>query len=191
LDVLPSELLKAVGAGGTAGAAELTKTLRHASFRTAADPLVKKIGPITMRFDIKSPEAIKWAKEHAADLAKGISSTTRDDIAAAIERSLESGDDPFEDIADAVGSDARAQLIARTETMAAANEGQRQSWDQAVEDGLLPSDAQVGWIATSGCCDECDDLDGETRDLDGEYPDPGGDGPPLHPNCRCTEGIVA
>ena len=24
-----------------------------------------------------------------------------------------------------------------------------------------------------------------------EYPNDGGDGPPLHPNCRCTEGIAS
>lgn len=39
-------------------------------------------------------------------------------------------------------------------------------------------------------CDECEALDGKTTRLNGEYPDPGGDGPPLHVSCRCSEGIV-
>lgn len=189
LNVLPDEILKAIEAGGNAGA----KELKTAEFRAAkrGDPPIKKIGPIKMTFDITSPEAIKWARERAAELAKDLSDTTRDDIKTAIADSLEFGDDPYDDILDAVGSEARASVIARTETMMAANEGQRQSWEQAVEDGLLPEGAQKVWIATSGCCDECDALDGTHVDLDEEYPDEGGDGPPLHPNCRCTEGIVS
>lgn len=76
-------------------------------------------------------------------------------------------------------------------TMAAANEGQRQAWDQAVDDGLLTGDERREWIATEDACPECEALDGALADLDGEYPDEGGGGPPLHPNCRCTEGISA
>src|SRR5204863_36491 len=95
-------------------------------------------------------------------------------------------------ILDAIGDEARATLIARTETMIAANAGQRLGWDQAVDEGLLTGREKRQWIATDDgeLCDECDALDGKTTTLDGEYPDPGGDGPPLHPNCRCTEGIV-
>lgn len=59
----------------------------------------------------------------------------------------------------------RAVLIARTEIMTAANDGQRALWRQA---------AQAG----------------ELNLLDGQYPGDGGQGPPLHPDCRCTEGLV-
>lgn len=157
---------------------------RHASLRTLA--------PIAIRFDVADPNAVKWAKEHAAELADGISETSRERIKDAVARAVAGAgiDEAYDDILDAVGSEARADVIARTETMTAANEGQREAWDQAVEKGLLSEDSKAVWIATSGCCDDCDDLDGETRDLDGEYPDPGADGPPLHPNCRCTEGIA-
>ena len=37
-------------------------------------------------------------------------------------------------------------------------------------------------------CDDCDELDGTTAPINGSYAG-GADGPPLHPNCRCTEGI--
>lgn len=98
----------------------------------------------------------------------------------------------YQDILDAVGDEARANVIARTESMRAANGGQREAWLQAVDSGLLSGRARRTWIATpdEGVCPLCEALDGQTADLDGEYPDDGGDGPPLHPNCRCTEGVA-
>lgn len=146
-----------------------------------------------MKFDAKDPIAAAWAREHAAELAKDLSDTTEQAIKDAVARSFEDPDydraDLEDDILDAVGDDDRAELIARTETMRAANEGQRQSWDQAVDKGLLEGDEKREWIVAEDACPECDVLDGQLADLDGQYPDDGGDGPPLHPNCRCTEGI--
>ena len=75
--------------------------------------------------------------------------------------------------------------------MTAVNEGQREGWAQAVEAGMLDEGSKRVWIATAGACDICDELDGEEVGLDEEYPNDGGDGPPQHPNCRCTEGIVS
>lgn len=166
---------------------DLLKHLSAAVLRSAANP-------ISIRFDATDENAIQWAHDHAAELATGISDTSRERIANAIERAVAGDgiDAAYDDILAAVGDEDRADMIARTEVMTAANEGQREGWDQAVEAGLLPDDSKVEWIATSGCCDDCDELDGETRDIDGEYDDAdAGDGPPLHPNCRCTEGIAA
>lgn len=186
LKTLPGTLAKALKAGGDAGLKLLPK-MRAASLRTAKDlPPVK----LAMKFDVSDPNAIAWAREHAAELADGLSETTEEAVRTAIANTLETGDDAWDAVFEAVGSEARATAIARTEIMTAANEGQRQGWDQAVEAGLLPEDARKVWIATPGCCDLCDELDETETTLDGEYPDPGGDGPPLHPNCRCTEGIV-
>jgi hypothetical protein len=136
------------------------------------------------------PHAIEWASQRATELAKDLSNTTREKVSDALVAFLK-GESSMKDVEDAVGDDDRAELIARTETMTALNEGQRGAWDDAVEAGLLPDDAKRVWIAAPGCCDDCEELDGETADLDGEYPNDGGDGPPLHPNCRCTEGIAS
>ncbi len=195
--VLPSEVKKAQKAGGDAAAKEL-KHLRHAELRAARDdkkPKKVKVYDdpeldLEFSFDVESEAAILWAEEHTAELIEGIASTTRQAITDAIISALKFGSDPYDDIADAVGSDARAGVIAATETMTAANEGQREMWDQAVESGQFPDGTEKAWIATSGCCDECDELDGEHVGLDEQYSGDGGDGPPLHPNCRCTEGIV-
>lgn len=183
LETLPKTLRKILNEAGEHTANTLPQ--RRAASVRAADATFR------FRFDVNDQRAIEWAKDHAAELAKGISDTTRDDIASAVAEALETGEDPREAIADAVGDDARADLIARTEIMSAANEGQRQAWDQAVDEGLLSETAQRVWIATEDACPECDALDGETAPLDDDYPGEGGDGPPLHPNCRCTEGIIA
>jgi len=185
LDVLPGTLLKVAAAGGRA--------TRIPEVRTASELVELRVkgGLLHFRFDSSNPRAAKWAKRHAAELAKDISETTRQAIADAIAEQQEEGGDV--DILAAVGDETRADLIARTESMRAANFGQREAWAQAVDAGLLTGDEQRTWIATGdeALCPICEALDGATAGLDGEYPDPGGEGPPAHPRCRCTEGIAA
>jgi hypothetical protein len=187
--VLPGTLLPIVIAGGDAGLQILQKQLR-----TAAAPPRPPKTVLKINFDPKNPDAAKWAREHAAELAKNLSETTAERVREAIAGAFEGDGDPekaYAAVLEAVGDEARADIITRTELLTAANEGQRQGWDQAVDEGLLPSDARRVWITTEvGACPLCEDLDGESTTLDGEYPDEGGNGPPRHPNCRCTEGIV-
>lgn len=80
----------------------------------------------------------------------------------------------------------RALTIARTETMKAANEGQQQLWEQAREEGLLSATAQKVWI-TADPCPICEPLEGEVVGLDEDFSI---EGPPAHPNCMCTVGLV-
>lgn len=89
----------------------------------------------------------------------------------------------------------RAELIARTETLQAMNDGQRASWATMVEKGLLDSSRfEREWLAiipTDGrTCPVCTELDAARAPIGGEYPGEGGIGPPQHPDCRCTEKIV-
>jgi len=171
--------------------------IRALALRTADDffpPIIKKKKPFTYRFDETNPDILEWAEAHAGELIKGITKTTRERINNAVVEALDGGSirDAISDIVAQIGDNDRAELIARTETMRAANEGQRQSWQQAVDEDLLPPNVRREWIATAdtNVCPLCEELNGKRTTLDGEYPDPGGDGPPLHPNCRCTEGIV-
>jgi SPP1 gp7 family putative phage head morphogenesis protein len=86
----------------------------------------------------------------------------------------------------------RATTIARSESIRAANMGQRALWKQAVSQGLLKSGTKRIWI-TSGddrTCDICDDLDGETAGLDEEFDDGIMDPPDPHSDCRCTTALV-
>lgn len=84
----------------------------------------------------------------------------------------------------------RAELIARTEILRAANEGQLDLWRQAQADGLLPRDARKQWVVTPDdrLCPFCEPLDGDTQPLEGRFVSGRYlvEAPPLHPQCRCT-----
>lgn len=90
----------------------------------------------------------------------------------------------------------RAELIARTETLRAANAGQTAMWQEAANNGLLvPNETSEVWIITPDdrLCPDCAELDGQTIDLGDSFD--GGkfgttDYPPLHPDCRCTTGLA-
>lgn len=192
---LPAVLHKTVVAGGKAAAAMLPQKPRMAESADDLRTLKPRGGYLDFNFDSKDEPAQTWAEEHAAELAEDLSVTTRQNIAEALIEAFETGDldEMEEDIIDAVGDEERGILIARTEIMKAANEGQRQSWGQAVEAGFLSGDEYREWIAVGDdkVCPECESMDGQIAPLGGQYPEPGEDGPPLHPRCRCTEGITA
>jgi len=86
---------------------------------------------------------------------------------------------------------ARALTIARTETIAASNEGQRQLWAQAQSAGLLGPNAERVWVVApdrpdkAPPCPICTGLAGKTAPIGGTFLG-GYSGPPAHPNCRCT-----
>jgi hypothetical protein len=149
----------------------------------AADP--------AFEFDPEDDFIQQWIEDHAGQVAEGLSQTTNDEITSALADAFDSGDfsDLEDSIIEAVGDDARGEMISRTLVMNAVNEGQRQSWRQATAEGLLTGNEQREWIANKTACTECDDMDGETADLNEPY-DSGEAGPPLHPRCQCTEGLV-
>ena len=168
------------------------KALRE-RMRTLGLRVAKKTGRVRsakIRYDVTNEDAADWARKHAAKLAKGLSKTTRKNIREAIALGFEGVD--FETVVagvmEMVGDEARAKLIARTESMAAVSAGQRQAWARDVEEGWLTGRERRVWIAVPGACPLCEELDGTTARLDGTYK---GDieGPPLHPRCRCTEGL--
>ncbi len=107
----------------------------------------------------------------------------------------------------------RAETIARTETIRAANMGQQVVWDAALDGGLLEPGTAKEWLATGDdkTCPICAVLDGQTVEVNGDF----GvtrqatrftrDGakftvtetramrnptttrtPPAHPRCRCS-----
>jgi SPP1 gp7 family putative phage head morphogenesis protein len=86
---------------------------------------------------------------------------------------------------------ARAEMIARTETMASATAGQAELWRQAEEDGLLSGDELREWIVTDDdrLCELCASMDGEQVGK-GELFSAGVDMPPAHPGCRCSWGLA-
>jgi hypothetical protein len=93
-----------------------------------------------------------------------------------------------------VGLRQRALTIARTESMAAANEGSYALLQRAVQDGLATEESvRRRWLTARDehTCKFCAPVPGMNPDgvgLDGEFQTPLGPAlnPPLHPNCRCT-----
>lgn len=79
----------------------------------------------------------------------------------------------------------RALLIARTETMRAANEGLKETWIQAQENGFLPANVKREWMSNT---DRHADRDGVKIGITESWPwltEPGAE-----PNCGCSQGIV-
>ena len=91
----------------------------------------------------------------------------------------------------------RSVVIARTETIAASNEGQRQLWIQAKQMGLLVGTELREWIVTPDdrLCPICAPMAGQLRGMDDdpfESPTNGARriSPPIHPQCRCAVGLT-
>lgn len=90
---------------------------------------------------------------------------------------------------------ARAETIARTETMSAATAGQAELWKQAEQAGLLTGEELREWIVTPDdrLCPLCLPMAGQQVGKDELFTV--GDGtqvemPPAHPNCRCSWGLA-
>jgi SPP1 gp7 family putative phage head morphogenesis protein len=128
-------------------------------------------------------KAVAWAADHAAQLVTEINDTTRKGLNDLTQKALADGltnDQLADNISGFTGfDDARADMIATTETAFADVQGNLAGWR---ESGVVEGKR---WITGSGCCEECEGLDGATVGLDEDFPDDGGDGPPHHPNCRC------
>lgn len=140
--------------------------------------------------DPLSAAASAWAKKHTAELVTGIAEVTRKRIATVVAKQLPDKQ-THTALVKILKDPKRAQLIARTEAMIAAHEGQRILWRRAVEDGLLDADFKRRWIFTDDevGCPQCEALDGQLAEAEGEY-EGGISSPPAHPQCRCTEGLV-
>ncbi len=76
----------------------------------------------------------------------------------------------------------RSVTIARTETTRANTLGRRAGWGQANENGLIPPDAKVEWLAYDPC-ELCAGMSGKRVPWQDSFSPTD---PPLHPRCRCT-----
>ncbi len=147
-------------------------------------------------FDVTDPNAVEWIREHAGETITDISESTRGRIRELVEDAFEEQfdvDELADRIGELIGDDDRAETIARTETMLASNQGQKEAWSQATDEGLLTGDELQVWIVTPDdrLCEICEPMDGKTAPLNGEFETALGrvDAPPAHPRCRCVVGL--
>jgi uncharacterized protein YoaH (UPF0181 family) len=93
----------------------------------------------------------------------------------------------------------RAETIARTETIDAANAGQHELWEQAAEQGYIDRDVARRFFVISPddrLCRLCAPVPAMNREgvpLDQPFQTPDGPRmrPPLHPRCRCATALAA
>ncbi len=87
----------------------------------------------------------------------------------------------------------RADTIALSEGHTAANEGYRFVNREAVSRGILPPEKyEQYWMVTRDrrLCPKCEALGGKRAELENGDFAANNQGPPLHPRCRCTTGII-
>jgi hypothetical protein len=85
-------------------------------------------------------------------------------------------------------SDARAEMIARTEINMAQNQGVLEAGRQARDAG---ADVRKVWTLGDNPCPQCEDAAAEGDiDLDDDFGSDAGDSPPLHPNCECSLDLI-
>lgn len=144
-------------------------------------------------FDKASARAGEWARLHAGELATGMNRTTRDMLGQAVRMFVETPGFTIRDVTnvldDAVYSEARALMVAVTETTRAYAEGQRAA-GEVLREQYPTAHMQKEWFTNNDdlVCDLCGPLNEQIVDEGNMFSTEGNlavDAPPLHPNCRC------
>jgi hypothetical protein len=159
----------------------------------SAEEIIKEIGLDNADLvDQVSQRAVAWARDRGAQLVslqgdQSLVAATRNQIANVIADGLDQNIGAKQ-IADMVQtstsfSSDRSDLIARTEVGNANSQGALQGMKGARDIGVS---IKKSWLASAGCCDDCQDNEDEGPiDLDEDFPS--GDNAPLaHPNCGCV-----
>lgn len=156
---------------------EIGESTREGLRKAIAEAIQEGRPPLQAARDIRNSVGLRSDQlERLANMrAKGAQGT---EIARARERMLQE----------------RTLLIARTETLWSANEGQRALWEQGRQAGIIPASAQREFITTPDdrLCAICEPLDGKLYGIEQQITTELGsvDSPPIHPNCRCTMSLV-
>jgi SPP1 gp7 family putative phage head morphogenesis protein len=88
----------------------------------------------------------------------------------------------------------RAELIARTESMTAINQGRLDLWKQLEEDEAFPDPMEQEWLTSADerVCPICGPMNGQRRAIGESFEGSEGsvDAPPIHAQCRCSVVLV-
>lgn len=166
-------------------APELAEVIREMATEGGKDAIVQVLGAIDKdQLAQVNEKALAYAKDRSAELVTSLTESTRDMLRSTLAEGIENGWSNDE-LADALEdtyafSPERSETIARTETAYADVQG---NLDGYRESGVVEGKQWI--IGQDEFCDDCQELDGVIVGLDENFPGDGGDGPPLHPNCRC------
>lgn len=203
-DRLPEDIAAALDLAAMDGMASAFETELATVAKDGARLGADQVG-IEVDVDLTNADALAWARDRGAELVGkklddegnlvenpramyAITDGTREHLRGLIAEAIDQGwstDTLASNVkASYAFSAARSEVIARTETARADVAGNLIGWKAS--DVVTRKE----WIVGDDCCPECCDLDGVTVDLDEDFPGEGGDGPPLHPNCRCDVSPV-
>lgn len=172
-----STLLQSILQHHLAGAYALASKMDYLKEADSKKPPLDKLGP-------SGQSAADWANENAAQLVTSINKTTLDTIADAVSEGIKDqlgvpGTSRL--IRSAVDnmSKVRADMIATTEM--------NRAMSTAALDKMNQKGIEYKQIILAGdACDICESCsDEDPIPVDQSY-NTGDDGPPFHPNCRCT-----
>jgi phage portal protein BeeE len=153
----------------------------HARFMDALDPLIDSLARQTAqqvkpagKADLTLPKILEFVRKRVAERVTGINATTREKIQAAVQTAVTDGLSPA-DLGklieeSAAFNDARAEMIARTETGMAYNDSAVQTYRELGTEQVQVIDGDDDAI--------CAPVDGATWTIDEALADPLG-----HPNC--------
>lgn len=191
---------------------DVTDAINAAYIGAAHSIIVQMARPVTKRIDDPNPallristEATNYAASRGAEMVGrryndegdlvdnpnadwAITSTVRDILRYEIRDAVATHRD-VDKLADHIAdtgafSDYRAEMIARTETSMAMNQGVLEAGRQAEASGAK---IQKVWTLGDDPCPLCEDAAAEGAiDLDEDFGGDAGDAPPLHPNCECS-----
>ena len=127
-----------------------------------------------------SPWALEWLATRSLSVAQMVNGTTKKELRKALVEGFEAGESA-QQLTKRIkkyyrnGYEKRAAMVARTEVIAASNEGAIQGYEKA---GLQ----KVDFYPSPDACEECGEIM-----LDNPFPLDQAHGLiPVHPNCRCT-----
>lgn len=158
----------------------LTVHLQDTMLATMTD-LAETIG---VDFDtaVQGTAASEWAARHAGERMQGISDTTRASVQDATSRYLSTPGMTRDDLVGLLKPTfgaSRAEVVATTETTAAAANGAR-TYQGYLADNGIGMERVNNTNADDSVCEICGPLNDKPESA---WPDDGG--PPWHPRCRC------
>lgn len=134
--------------------------------------------------------ALDWARTYTYDLIKGLTDTTRKTVQGAVTSFLETpgmtrGD--LEKLLSTAFSESRASAIAVTEVTRASSQAAAWYQQELAKSGLTMN-RRWYTLADERVCPICGPLHGQLESVwAARFPD----GPPAHPNCRCSVVLTA
>lgn len=163
------------------------KLLVASGKRATTQPPFSAANPLSTNWDVFNTNIEKWLKGYSIELADEVNLTTLDKLKASLFEGWEAGES-IPDLSNRVRDlyeefdKSRAEMIARTETLKASNQGSLETYRSS---GVVD---RTMWIVGPEPCEYCQALDGAVADLGDDYHSDldDVDAPPLHPRCVCS-----